>query len=397
MSDTDTTEQPAQEQQVVRDLENGQITTRAVSVRPIGQEVALNNRGGGVDYARLTDMVDTAKLLCKAGPMIPPWLQENPGGMFAVCMRAQELGISPLTLANWAYVVENGGVKRVGYESQFFHALIEARAPLEERLQYEILGEGDLRKCKIWGTIIGESKPRIFISETLAQLRPAMNDRGQRKGSPLWDKKPEVQLFYNASRDFARIYFPDVLGGMYGRDELIEHGGIEVQSLDSPEVNSLASRLPGIATGKGFDPNSIARALGEAPAEAGQATGAQEPAAEKAPTKPRKGARKPKEEAHGNDEPGTAERVAEDADTQGTGATAQEPAAEVRSVPSEPSTQAEYVIWAERWIGNVPDPDNLEARWDGEKELRAKCRISVTERKRLEGVMKSRAAELRKS
>lgn len=391
MSDTGTVDQP---QETVRDLENGQITTRAIATRPIGQEVAMNNRVGGVDYAKLTDMVDTAKLLCKAGPMIPPWLQENPGGMFAICMRAQELGISPLTLANWAYVVRNGAVDRVGYESQFFHALIEARAPLEERLQYEIIGEGDLRKCRVWGTIIGENKPRSFTSETLAHLRPAKNENGVRKGSPLWDKKPEVQLFYNASRDFARIYFPDVIGGMYGRDELVEHGGVEVNALDSPEMTSLASRLPGIATGKGFDPNSISRALGEAPADAGQAAGTQEPATDKATTKPRKGTKKPKEDAHGNDEPGAAERVAEDTNAQGAGEAAQDPANDRHTV-SEPATQAEYVTWAERWIGNGADPDNLEARWDGEKELRAKCRISVTERKRLEGVMKSRAAALR--
>lgn len=195
---------------------------KEMAIERAGQ-VALSETGG-VDYATLKDLHTFAGWLCKAGPMLPPWLQDNHGGMFGICMKAHELGISPLALANWSYVVENKGVSRVAYESQFFHAIIERKnGPLKDRLNYEIIGDGDDRRCRVWATFKGEDKPREFLSDTLGNLRPGKNQYGSIKGSPLWETKPELQLFYNASRDFARVYCPDVIAGMYGRDEIEDY------------------------------------------------------------------------------------------------------------------------------------------------------------------------------
>ena len=215
-------------------------------------------KGGGVDYANLRDMVDAAKLLSAAGPMIPPWLQGNVGGMFGICMKAQELDISPLSLASWTYTVEqwiNGQkVERVAYESQFFHAIIEQRAPITTRLQVDYEGEGDKRRCRVWATFKGEKEPRYFPpldadpdQFTLGKLHPGHNDKGKVKGSPLWDKKPDLQLFYNMSRDWARMYCPDIIAGMYGRDEM-EDAGFTVASDAAKDVSPrLAQRLSGNA------------------------------------------------------------------------------------------------------------------------------------------------------
>src|SRR6516165_3864309 len=102
-------------------------------------------RGGGVDYTNLRDLVDAAKLLAASGPYLPPFMQGNVGACLANCMRAQELGVSELALANWTYVVEQyvGGqkVERVAYESQMFHAVVEANAPITTRLQVAYEGE----------------------------------------------------------------------------------------------------------------------------------------------------------------------------------------------------------------------------------------------------------------
>lgn len=227
MSET-TSNQP--ERVTKRDLVEGNAE-KAVTDRTSLVGVAT---GGGVDYSNLRDMVDAAKLLAAAGEMIPPFLRGNVGGMFANCLRAQELGISPLTLANWTYAVENKGEIRIAYESQLFHALIEARAPIKERMKHWYEGEGDDLKCFCSVHIKGELEPRIWppkdrASEyTLGKLRPGKNQYGQVKGSPLWEKKPELQLFYNISRDLARVLFPDILGGMYGKDEMLDAGFADV-------------------------------------------------------------------------------------------------------------------------------------------------------------------------
>lgn len=220
-------------------------------------------KGGGVDYSNLRDMVDAAKLLSSAGPMIPPWLQGNVGGMFGICMKAQELGISALSLANWSYVVEqwtpNGKVERVSYESQFFHTVVEARAPITGRMHVSYDGKGEARRCRVYATFKGESEPRYFPpldadpdQFTLGKLRPGLNDKGKRKGSPLWDLKPDLQLFYNMSRDWARMYCPDIIAGMYGRDELEEVGFTAVSDHAKDVSPRLAERLKAAQGAEGF-------------------------------------------------------------------------------------------------------------------------------------------------
>lgn len=259
MTDAETTEQPDTSRLTKRDLVEGKAE-KAVTDRMSGVPIAAK---GGVDYGSLKDMVDAAKLLSAAGPMIPPWLQGNVGGMFGICMKAQELGISPLSLANWSYVVEqwtpNGKVERVAYESQFFHAVIEQNAPIVGRLNVSYEGAGDARKCRVWATFKGEAEPRYFPpldadpdQFTLGKLRPGLNDKGRRKGSPLWDLKPDLQLFYNMSRDWARMYAPDIIAGMYGREELEEVGFVAVSEQAKDISPRLAHRLSIAKTDEGF-------------------------------------------------------------------------------------------------------------------------------------------------
>ena len=152
-------------------------------------------------------LVDAAKLLAAAGPYLPPFMQANVGACLANCMRAQELGVSPLALARWTYVVEQyiGGqkVEQIAYESQMFHAVVEANAPITTRLQVSYEGEGDSRRCRVWATFKGEKEPRYFppldaapYQFTLGKLRPKRNESGRIKGSPL-DSQPAA----NASSD----------------------------------------------------------------------------------------------------------------------------------------------------------------------------------------------------
>lgn len=259
-----------------RDLAEGRIEKVATDRTA---EVAVSATGG-VSYENVLQMADTAKLLSTAGPMLPPWLQGNVGGMFAICMRAQELGVSPLALANWTYLVENKGVQRVGYESAFFRALLDARAPLKKRPEYEIVGEGNDRRCRITFHIRGEEQPRTYAGETLGKLRPARNESGSIKGSPLWDRKPDLQLAYDASRDLMRLYFPELVSGIFGRDE-VEGTEIEQPPLpQAPAVPSLRARLNGTRD-EGFRHGKVEQ---EIEASLAAARGAEAPA----PTKRRR-------------------------------------------------------------------------------------------------------------
>ncbi|WP_166304226.1 recombinase RecT [Bradyrhizobium sp. 2S1] len=252
-------QQPAGPERVTRrDLVEGNAE-KVVNDRTEG---VVLFKGGGVDYANLRDMVDAAKLLAASGPYLPPFMQGNVGACFANCMRAQELGVSPLALAKWTYVIEQwiGGqkVEQIAYESQMFHAIVEARAPITTRLQVAYEGEGPKRRCRVWATFRGETEPRYFPpldadadQFTLGKLHPGHNDKGKVRGSPLWDKKPDLQLFYNMSRDWARMHCPDVISGMYGRDEM-EDAGFTVASDHAKDVSpGLTARLRGSSSALG--------------------------------------------------------------------------------------------------------------------------------------------------
>jgi hypothetical protein len=251
MADDDTPTTPITR----RDLVEGNIDK---VIEQGKMSVAVSETFGGLHFENALQIAEAAKYMAMAGPMLPPWLQGNVGGCWAIIVRAIELRMSPLTLANWTYEVTNRGVKRVAFESQFYHAIIETRAPLKDRLHYEILGEGDDRRCRVWATLKGESAPREYVSATLAELRPPVNEYGQIKGSPLWGSKPDLQLFYNASRDFARIYFPDILGGLYEKTELEDQETREPMRDVTP---ALGARLHGVQ-GEGFS-NDIATRIEE--------------------------------------------------------------------------------------------------------------------------------------
>jgi hypothetical protein len=149
--------------------------------------------------------------------------------------------MSPFAVANKSYIAND----RVAYESQLIHAIVEARSPLKGRLRSEILGAGDERRCRVWGTFKGETEPHVYISETLAKLRGARgtNEKGQLKGSPLWVNQPETQLYYSATRTWARMFCPDVILGIYSPDELPDEPKDVTPTPPSNELNGLVRRL----------------------------------------------------------------------------------------------------------------------------------------------------------
>ena len=239
-----------------RDLAEGKIEkvmTERTSMVPMG--------GDGLRFENAMQMAEAAKLMSTAGPLLPPWLQGNPGGCWAIMLRSTEIGISPLTLASMSYVTEKttNGVKtqRIGWDSTYFRTLVEKYAPIKGRLEVRYEGEGDDLVCIVYATFKGEDKPRQFPPPgtekdfTLAKLHPGhgsktVNGETVRwsKGSPLWDDKPPLQMYYAMSRDWARMYASDIVAGVYTRDELVDQGFSDVTT-PSDLSPGLRARLRG--------------------------------------------------------------------------------------------------------------------------------------------------------
>jgi hypothetical protein len=212
--------------------------------KAVAGATAISTTLGGVQFESMLQIMEASKLLSLSGPAIPRWLQNNPGGCWAIMIQAIEWGVSPIGVARMSFEV-NG---QVGYMSQLLHAIVEKRAPLKQRLRCSYEGEGDERVCIITGHFKGEMEPVIYRSPPLGKITP--------KNSPLWRSDVDQQLFHFSVRAWSRRYAPDCLLGIYSKDEL-EDGQIGPENAQNitPKPD-IASRLKG-PTGRGFSPEHV--------------------------------------------------------------------------------------------------------------------------------------------
>lgn len=205
---------------------------------------AVSDNLGGIAFQNMTEVMEFAKLMSLSGNAVPKHLQGNPGMCLAVCVQAMEWRFSPFAVANKSYEVQS----RLSFESQLVHAVIEQRAPIVGRMRHRFEGEADERVCIVWATLRETNEVLEYKSPPFGKIQP--------KNSPLWKTKPDLQQYYNTSRDFCRAYFPDVLLGVYSKDELNDHIGPDnAKDVSKPDV---ASRLRG-KSGRGFSPQHVER------------------------------------------------------------------------------------------------------------------------------------------
>jgi len=176
--------------------------------RALTEGMSVSASDGGTQFGKMIEVMEFAKIMAIGGVALPQFLRGNVGACLAICIQAIEWRMSPFAVANKAYVVND----RVAYESQLIHAVIEQRAPLVGRLRHTFSGDGASRRCTVIGRVIGEDVPFEYTSPEFKDINP--------KNSPLWKTKPDLQLYYNSSRDWARMYFPDVILGVYSDDEI---------------------------------------------------------------------------------------------------------------------------------------------------------------------------------
>ena len=160
-------------------------------------------------FSNMTDMMEFAKLMSISQVAVPKHLRDNPGACLAVLIQASEWQMSPYSVANKSYSVND----RMAYEAQLVAAVILRRAPIKGRIRYAYEGEGATRVCICSCTTLD--------GDEVTHASPAFGDITP-KNSPLWKSDPDQQLGYHTARAMCRRHFPDVLLGVYTMDELDE-------------------------------------------------------------------------------------------------------------------------------------------------------------------------------
>lgn len=183
-----------------------EIAESNAGLRSIAGNVKLG--ANGLAATNLAELMDFAHLMAKAGPMVGKTFRGNPGACLGIAMQAMQWNMNPFAVSQKAYTTGDN----IGYEGQLVIAVINAHAPIKERLRPSYSGEGAKRRCTVSATIKGETEPCVYESPEIGSIPT--------KNSPLWKSDPDQQLFYYSSRMWARRYCPEVIMGVYDVDEL---------------------------------------------------------------------------------------------------------------------------------------------------------------------------------
>lgn len=352
-------------------------------------EIAVSRTAGGVSFATALEVMEFAKLMSLAGAAVPKDFRANPGMCLAVAFQAVEWRMSPFQVANKAYVVND----RLGFESQLIHAVIEARADLQHRLECAYEGEGGDRVCIVTGEFTN-GDVREYRSPKFKDINP--------KNSPLWKNDPDQQLWYFSSRAWARKWCPDVLMGIYTREELADNPRLGREEDDKViEGVGLHQRLSGggVSRAEGHNPTHIESELDQVAVRSREVD--QQDGGEQEVDVPESGplsivcpncnalAGRPCV-SRGKDRPEPhKERVKRAAEIAGEAAARQrdddhaEQNAPLEELP-EPTKAADYVPYALRWLALATDVDQIKARWKSEMKLRNYLGITSEDRAEVE-------------
>lgn len=205
-----TTIQTALEQQKRRAEETHEIETMAVhTTTKSGPMNIFANEASFSVAARMANAL-------AGSTVIPREYQKNPSNCLIAIEMAARINTSPMMVMQNLYIV-NG---RPAWSSQWIIAMINQSRRYQTELQFEFghdEADGGL-SCRAWAVDrVGHRVDGPKITMKMAQ------DEGwvSRNGSK-WKTMPEVMIRYRAASFFGRVNCPDMVMGIYTRDEIIE-------------------------------------------------------------------------------------------------------------------------------------------------------------------------------
>ena len=160
------------------------------------------------DSQRMRALMDFSEMMSKAFVTVPKHLHSKPADCMAITLQAMRWRMDPYVVAGKTHVV-NGNL---GYEAQLVVAVLKNSGAVKGRPHYEYRGDGGSLECRAGFIPAGEDS--IVWTEWLSIAGI------QVKNSPLWKVNPKQQLGYLQARNWARLYAPDALLGVYTEDEL---------------------------------------------------------------------------------------------------------------------------------------------------------------------------------
>ena len=169
---------------------------------------SINSAALVLNQASMESMMRVAELMASGKATVPKHLQNNPADCLAVVMQAVQWQMNPWAVAQKTHLV-NG---TLGYEAQLVNAVVQSSNSIDSSFRYEFEGNTPAIKCRTGAIIKGDKN--VTWGEWLCE------NTVKTKNSPLWTVNPKQQMGYLQVKNWARLYCPGAILGVYTPDEL---------------------------------------------------------------------------------------------------------------------------------------------------------------------------------
>lgn len=159
----------------------------------------------------LAQAMTMAEHMAGAKVTVPKHLQGNVGDCYAITLQALQWRMNPFVVAQKTHLV-NG---TLGYEAQLVNAVVGASGAIKGNFHYEYQGDGESLECRVGAVLRGRDE--VTWGEWLKISGVTT------RNSPLWKTNPKQQMGYLQVKNWARLYAPGAILGIYTPDELQDY------------------------------------------------------------------------------------------------------------------------------------------------------------------------------
>lgn len=190
----------------------------------------------------LAQLQRLARMYAESG-LVPQHYTGNIANCAIGVQMALRCKVDILTFLQSSYIVHG----KPGIEAKLAIAMLNASGQIKGRIRFKLEGEGKNRKCTAYATDAGSGEE---VSQTVDWATVEAEGWLSKSGSK-WKTMPDLMFQYRSAMFLIRVYFPDVLMGMYSLDELddIEQGDPTKAAVPPTRtLDDLADRLMGKET-----------------------------------------------------------------------------------------------------------------------------------------------------
>lgn len=164
--------------------------------------------------------------------IIPKDFQKNPSNCLIAIEMSARLNASPMMVMQNLFVV-NG---RPAWSSQWIVAMINQSRKYKTELQYEFGNDPDDGGLSCFAWAIDREGHKVVgpkITMKMAEAEGWVSKNGSK-----WKTMPQVMIQYRAASFFGRKNCPDMIMGIYSRDEVME---TDYEDLDTDSAEAVSS------------------------------------------------------------------------------------------------------------------------------------------------------------